>query len=168
MAKRNISYSDKKILTPVLTKSKGKELYTFLGEHAHKFIPKKKPNGELILVSQLILNHKSNYDDELEKILISIDQLVFSLNKNNTNIQNISISAAFTDNPDVITNIKSNKKDDVRKILKGSVLVNVLEQDCTKMGTLFVANMMIRDKLSFSYPTKKYFFFKITSKTKSL
>lgn len=168
MAKHNISYSDKKILTPVLTKSKGKELYSFLKEHSHQFIPKKKSNGELILVSQLILNHKSNYDDELEKILISIDQLVFSLNKNNTNIQNISISAAFTDNPDVITNIKSNKKDEVRKILKGSILVNVLEQDCTKMGTLFVANMMIRNKLSFSYPTKKYFFFKITSKTKSL
>lgn len=168
MAKSNISYSDTKILTGVLAKSKGKELYSSLNKHAHKFIPKKRSNGDLVLISQLILNHKSNYDDELDKILCSIDQIVFELNKKNTNIQNITISAAFTDNPDIITKIKANKKQEIKTILKSSVLVNILEQDCTRLGNLFVANMMVRNKLTFSYPTKKYFFFKITSKTNSL
>ena len=168
MAKSNISYSDVKILTKTLVKNKGKDLYISLKENSHKFIPKKRNNGDLILISQLILNHKSNYDDELDKIISSIDNLVFELNKKKTNVQNITISAAFTNNPDIITKIKANKKDEIKKILKCSNLVTILEQDCTKLGNLFVANLMIRNKLSFTYPTKKYFFFKIISKTNSL
>jgi hypothetical protein len=168
MARSNISYSDTKILTGTLVKNKGKELYSFLKKHSYNLTPKKRSNGDLVIMSYLILNHKSNYDDELECILTGIDQLVFELNKKNTNIQNITISAAFTNDPDLINKIKSNKKEEIKTSLKSSVLVNVLEQDCTRLGNLFVANMMVRNKLSFSYPTKKYFFFKITSKTNSL
>lgn len=168
MAKSSISYSDTKILTSKLVKNKGKELFSYLNNNHYTFIPKKRSNGDLVLISQLILNHKSNYDDEIESMLRCIDMLVFELNTKKTNIENITISAAFTDNPDIITKIKSNKKEEIRSILKSSVIVNVLEQDCTKLGNLFIANMMIRNKLSFSYPTKKYFFFKITSKTNSL
>lgn len=168
MSKSNVSYSDTKILTGTLLKNKGKELYSALNKNAHKFIVKKRSNGDLILISQLILNHKSNYEDELNKIISSIDMLVFDLNKKKTNIQNIQISAAFTDNPDILTNIKKNKKEEINSILKKSVLVNIIEQDCVKIGNLYVANIMVRNKTSFSYPTKKYLFFKITSKKNSL
>ena len=168
MAKSNIVYSVNKILTGSLVSRKGKELYISLKENSHKFIPKKKQNGDIVLISQLILNHKSNYDDELEKILKSIDGLVYSLNKQNTNIQNIIISAAFTDNHNILKSIKDNNLEETKNILKKSIIINLLEQDCVKIGSLYVANRMVRNKISFSYPTKKYFFFKISSKANSL